>query len=158
MATIIQRRRDTAANWTSNNPILADGEFGFETDTKKSKIGDGATSWTSLTYVINPRLTTIASSATPTPAGDTSDMFTVTALAVGATFAAPTGTPTDGQPLLIRIKDDGTSRTLTWNAIYRAGTDFALPAATVISETIYIQFIYNSADSKWDAVGLTQGL
>lgn len=50
MATIIQLRRDTAANWTANNPILADGEQGFETDTKKEKIGDGVTAWNSLIY------------------------------------------------------------------------------------------------------------
>lgn len=39
----IQAKRDTAANWTANNPTLAEGEFGFETDTKKLKIGDGNT-------------------------------------------------------------------------------------------------------------------
>lgn len=50
MATIIQLRRDTAANWTANNPILADGEEGFETDTKKRKVGDGSTAWNSLDY------------------------------------------------------------------------------------------------------------
>ena len=48
----MQQRRDTAANWTSNNPTLAAGEIGFETDTKKLKIGDGTTAWTSLAYAI----------------------------------------------------------------------------------------------------------
>ena len=50
MATQIQLRRDTAANWTSNNPTLAGGELGYETDTTKFKIGDGATAWTALAY------------------------------------------------------------------------------------------------------------
>ena len=50
MATKIQVRRDTAADWTSNNPTLAAGEIGFESDTNKFKIGDGATAWTSLNY------------------------------------------------------------------------------------------------------------
>lgn len=45
-----QFRRDTAANWTSNNPTLLAGEMGIETDTSKFKIGDGATAWTSLGY------------------------------------------------------------------------------------------------------------
>jgi hypothetical protein len=106
---------------------------------------------------ITARVNTVASSATPTPTSDNSDMYTVTALAAGATFAAPTGTPTDGQVLLIRIKDNGTARTLAWNAIYRAGSDFALPTTTVISKTMYVQFIYNTADTKWDCVGLSQG-
>ena len=50
MAAIIQFRRDTAANWTSNSPTLADGEFALESDTTKYKIGDGSTTWTSLAY------------------------------------------------------------------------------------------------------------
>jgi hypothetical protein len=50
MATRIQVRRDSAANWTSNNPTLADGEIGFETDTGLFKIGTNNTSWTSLEY------------------------------------------------------------------------------------------------------------
>ena len=101
---------------------------------------------------ITGRVGTVASSATPTPDGDANDIFTVTALAVAATFAAPTGTPTNGQKLIIRIKDDATARALAWNAIYRAGTDVALPTTTVVSKTMYCGFIYNSADTKWDLV------
>lgn len=50
MAQIIQIRRDTAANWTSVNPVLAQGEMGYETDNKKIKFGDGTTAWNSLAY------------------------------------------------------------------------------------------------------------
>ena len=50
MAYRIQFRRDTAANWLSNNPILLSGEFGYEYDTGNAKIGDGQTVWTSLSY------------------------------------------------------------------------------------------------------------
>ena len=50
MATIIQVRHDTAANWTSANPILALGEFGLETDTNKLKRGDGVTRWNNINY------------------------------------------------------------------------------------------------------------
>jgi len=46
----IQLRRDTAANWASNNPILAQGEPALETDTQRFKIGDGSTVWASLPY------------------------------------------------------------------------------------------------------------
>lgn len=46
----LQFRRDTAANWTSANPTLEEGELGLELDTSQFKIGDGATAWTSLTY------------------------------------------------------------------------------------------------------------
>jgi hypothetical protein len=50
VANIIQIRRDLAATWTSVNPTLASGEIGLETDTKKLKVGDGTTAWTSLVY------------------------------------------------------------------------------------------------------------
>ena len=53
MADRIQIRRDTAANWTSANSVLAQGELGVETDTNKMKIGDGSTAWSSLSYLIN---------------------------------------------------------------------------------------------------------
>lgn len=54
MAVQIQLRRDTAANWTSVNPTLAQGEIGVETDTDKAKIGNGADDWTTLSYWVNP--------------------------------------------------------------------------------------------------------
>lgn len=50
VVTQIQVRRGTAAQWTSANPTLAAGEWGVETDTLKTKIGDGSTAWTSLAY------------------------------------------------------------------------------------------------------------
>jgi hypothetical protein len=49
MATRMQQRRGTAAEWTTINPILAAGEIGFETDTGKFKIGDGVNAWSVLT-------------------------------------------------------------------------------------------------------------
>ena len=50
MPTQIQLRRDTAADWTSNNPTLAAGEFGWESDSNRFKIGTGSAAWTSLEY------------------------------------------------------------------------------------------------------------
>ena len=50
MAVRIQFRRGTASQWTSYNPLLSIGEFGYETDTRLFKVGDGSTYWTSLPY------------------------------------------------------------------------------------------------------------
>lgn len=50
VVTQIQVRRGTASQWTSANPTLAAGEWGFETDTGKVKIGNGSTAWNSLGY------------------------------------------------------------------------------------------------------------
>jgi hypothetical protein len=53
MATRMQQRRGTAAQWTAANPILAAGEIGFETDTSKFKMGNGSSNWASLQYFAN---------------------------------------------------------------------------------------------------------
>lgn len=52
MPNTIKLRRGTAAQWTAANPVLAAGEPGFETDTGKHKIGDGATAWSALDYFL----------------------------------------------------------------------------------------------------------
>ena len=53
MATKIQVRRDTSANWTSLNPTLSSGEIGYETNTGKFKIGNGSTLWSALDYFLD---------------------------------------------------------------------------------------------------------
>jgi hypothetical protein len=54
MATQIQLRRGTAAQWTTANPVLANGEPGLETDTGKWKFGNGSSNWAALSYVVSP--------------------------------------------------------------------------------------------------------
>lgn len=107
---------------------------------------------------INPRVTNITSSSTITPPSNTADQFSVTALAVPATIAIPSGTPVAGQKLTIRIKDDGTARALTWTTSaggYRV-IGSTLPTTTVINKTVYVGCIYNSTDSFWDVVAVAQ--
>jgi hypothetical protein len=106
-------------------------------------------------YLAPPRDGTIASSSTPTPNADADDLYVVTALAVGATFGAPTGTPANGQSLVIRIKDNASPQTLAFNAIYRA-IGVTLPTTTVAGKTMYLGCIYNSADTKWDVLSVIQ--
>lgn len=53
-------RHDTAANWTATNPILLEGEQGYETDTGYLKVGDGSSTWDALSY-INKTAAAIAS-------------------------------------------------------------------------------------------------
>lgn len=107
-----------------------------------------------VSYVGNQ--TSITSSATPTPTGDRKkNELYVTALAEAAEFAAPSGTPANGNQLIVRVKDNGSARALTYNAIYRGIVD-DLPATTTISKTIYMGFQYNSADSKWDMIAMVE--
>jgi len=101
-------------------------------------------------------INTTASSATPSPIITTSrNLYTITALAAAAELAVPTGTATNGMVLILRIKDNGTGRALTYNAIYRA-IGVTLPTTTVISKTLYLGMIYNSADTKWDVIATAQ--
>lgn len=116
-------------------------------------LGAGLTiSGTTLKALRTPGGTT--SSATPTPAADDYEQYNLTALAEAATFGAPTGTPADTQKLIIRIKDNGTARALSWNSVYRS-CGATLPTTTVISKTTYVGLIYNSAATKWDCVAVT---
>jgi hypothetical protein len=90
VVTQIQVRRGTASQWTSANPTLASGEWGFETDTGKTKIGNGSTAWTSLAYVGAGTVTSIT-------AGTGLSGGTITAtgtIAIDSTVATLTGTQT----------------------------------------------------------------
>ena len=50
MAVQIQIRRGTSAQWSANNPILASGEFGLDTDLGLFKIGNGTNNWNDLAF------------------------------------------------------------------------------------------------------------
>jgi len=103
---------------------------------------------------ITKRKQTVVSSATVTPSWDNDDIVTITAQAVGLTLANPSGTPTDGQAIVIRILDNGTGRTITYGAAYRA-IGVTLLTTTTASKTSYLGGFWNAADSKFDitAVG-----
>jgi hypothetical protein len=86
MAYRIQFRRDTSANWTTNNPILLQGEFGYELDTGLAKIGDGQTAWSSLEYFGGTGPTGSAGPAGPTgPSGVTGPMGSTDVYILGST-------------------------------------------------------------------------
>ena len=106
---------------------------------------------------ITQRVNSITDAATITPTGDSSDQYNVTALAQPATVAAPSGTPTSGQKLILRIKDNGTGRALTWTTTsggYRV-VGVTLPTTTTANKTSYIGCIYNSDATFWDVVAVT---
>lgn len=61
-----RQRSGTAAEWTAANPVLKDGELGIETDTKRQKIGNGATAWSALTAVVDTFTSSSAGLVPPT--------------------------------------------------------------------------------------------
>lgn len=106
---------------------------------------------------INPRTSSTTSTATLTPDISSFDQYNLTAQAVGLTVAAPTGTPVDGNRLILRILDNGGAQTLNWNGTYTPmGT--ALPTTTTASKMLYVGCIYNSTNARWDVVAITTQL
>ena len=99
-----------------------------------------------------PRVQSVTSSATVTPTS-TNDLVKITAQATGLTIANPTGTMSEGQAMIIRIKDDGTARTIAFDTNYRA-IGVTLPTTTTISKTIYIGLVWNDTDTKFDVLGI----
>lgn len=87
----IQIRRDTAANWTAGNPVLAAGEPAIETDTGKTKTGDGIRNWTSLPYDIEA----VLASSNPAAAGTAAAGTAKTAARADHVHPVPTSIATD---------------------------------------------------------------
>lgn len=101
-------------------------------------------------------ITSVTSNSSITPTGGSlRNYLKVTALAEATTINAPSGTPADGNMLLMRIKGNGTSRTIAYNAIFR-NVGVTAKTATTASKTIYQLARYNSADSKWDVISVTE--
>jgi hypothetical protein len=123
----------------------------YVTDANLTVIGNTSGTNTGDQTFFNARVQTVSSSATVT-ATSTNDIVTITAQAVGLTLANPTGTFTEGQSLIIRVKDNGTARTIAYGANFRA-IGVTAPTTTVANKTTYIGCIFNSTDTKFDIVG-----
>jgi hypothetical protein len=102
------------------------------------------------------RTGSVASSATPTINTDAVDLFEITALAVAITSMTTnlSGTPADGQTLIVSITDNGSPRAITWGASFEASGNVSLPTTTVTSTRMDVGFIWNAATSKWRCVSI----
>jgi len=153
----------------AGSPITTTGTLAITLSGTALPIANGGTGATTLagasiaTYTgtetltnkrIDPRVTSAASASSLTPDISASDVYAYTALAAGLTINAPTGTPVDGDKLIFRLLDNGTSRSLTWNATYTV-IGVTLPTATTISKTTYVGCIYNANNTRWDVIAVT---
>lgn len=120
--------------------VINDGESGATVREKINNNFEGA---------YNTRVQSDTSTSTLTPNVDDYDMAVLTALASGLTIANPTGTPSNGNGFVFRIKDNGTARAISFGNKYR-GVGSALPTTTTLSKTMYFGMAYNSTDDKWD--------
>jgi hypothetical protein len=124
VADKIQIRRDTAANWTSANPTLAQGELGLETDTSKIKAGTGSTAWTSLGYY------TLGVSGVPAASiTGTISQSQLAAEAVNEAKMQVSNAPTNGYMLTAQ---SGNTGGLTWAAAPTSSTDHGAVGTYII--------------------------
>lgn len=260
MASIIQLRRDTAANWTAIDPTLAEGEIGIETDTWQIKVGTGLEPWSAIDYfsavgavawgnitgsisdqvdlstelglkadaaslaaiatsgdvgdldgfpggtaeflradgtfaapagggsgdvigpasavseriavfdgatgklikdggrtidsLRTPAVQTVVSSPIVTPTF-LDDLVKITAQTTALMLANPSGTAVEGWGIVIRIKDDGTARAISYDTQYRA-IGVTLPTTTVVGKTLYLAGIWNADDATLDILAVGQ--
>ena len=102
----------------------------------------------------NHGVSSVAATATLTPTSAI-HQWNITAQNAGLTIAAPTGTFADGQDLIIRIKDNGTARAISWNAVFRA-VGVTLPTTTVVNKVLYVGAKWNAAESVFDVLAVGQ--
>lgn len=157
-------------NWAANNSnithstgILTVGAGEFRITS--ANVGTNADSVPSLSSTstltnkrVTPRVLSAASYTTDTGSsinGDTQDMFIVTAQTGALKFNNPSGTPTDGQKLIITVASSTTSaRALTWDTAY-GSTTVTLPSTTAATTvTLSIGFIWSASKSLWQCVAV----
>lgn len=141
--------------WLNGDCFIHEGEFDGLIETTTLTIDESGTAVTvtinDVLYAAPLRVQSVTSAATITPTLPTYEAIKVTALAEALTIANPSGTINEMDFFVVRIKDDGTSRGLTFGSEYRA-IGVTLPTATTISKILYIGVIRNATDSKWDVV------
>jgi hypothetical protein len=94
-----------------------------------------------------------AASGDITPALDTSNVTVRTALAAAVTINNPTGTKIEGKEHVLRLRDNGTLRAITWDSEYRS-MSVALPATTTANKTVWLFFRANAAETTMDLVSV----
>jgi hypothetical protein len=152
------------------NYVLTSNGTGVAPSWKVAAGGVGSVAWGSVTGTLSsqtdlqaaldlkqartPAVQTVTSASTVTPTFS-NDIVDITALAAACQLLNPTGTAIPNLGMVVRIKDNGTARALTYDTQYRA-VGVTLPTTTVISKTVYLAMIWNGNATKFDVVAVGQ--
>lgn len=149
-----QRYAVTVPDEDANLWDIISAAVAFPPDTAAEALASAVTSYledTAQTFTasrIKPRVTAVASSATPSLAGDTYDHFNLTSQAVAITSVTMTGTPSDGEMKTVRIKDSGSPLAIAWGSAF-TGT---LLTTTAAGKTHTQRLMWDAAASKWAGI------
>lgn len=147
----VQDIADIGGGDVSGPASSVDNQIVVFNGTTGKNIKDGGRSIASLR---NPAVQSVVSASTVTPTF-ANDLVKVTAQAAALTLANPSGTAIDGVGIVIRIKDNGTARTIGYGTQYRA-IGVTLPTTTVVGKTLYLAGIWNVEDTTLDIVAVGQ--
>ena len=143
---------------TANRPASpAVAQMRFNTDTNIVEVYT-AVGWQSLGAYTQTRATTrvqsIATATVINPPCDQCDQYDVTALATTTTIDLPTGTPQDGQKLMIRLKSNGSIQTVNYNASVYNPIGQAIPFNLSAVGYSYVGCVYNAQSGLWDIIAV----
>jgi hypothetical protein len=102
-----------------------------------------------MAYLVSPRTYITGDPSIISPFINTYDAYLVSGLGQNTTVNAPSGTPSNFQPLSFRFLDTGVARLITWNAIY-TGVGVTMPTGTTANKHLHIGSRYNQQRNLWE--------
>jgi len=141
----------TVSSPTSSNPVIDTTSWAL----LSSQGSPGPQGPQGIQGVMGPPSFVAVSSTSSCSPISTVDFIAITAQNTSLFFSNPQSGFSQGQALMIRIKDDGTARGITYDTKYRA-VGVNLPSTTVIGKTVYLGFLYNATEDKFDCIGISQ--
>ncbi len=140
----IQSRRGSSAQWSAANPILADGEIGYDSTTKQMKIGDGVTAWNALQYTNGKNYSPMAAFAI-----DVTQRVNTKSISSDATFTF-SGTPVTGQLCGLKLTVDGTDRLVTFPEFWCRNRQQLITQVNCYENSTYL-FEFEWTGTRWES-------